>query len=208
MVRTRKAKRMKQVILLICILFAASFLAAQRAGELIIDGVPVSYFIDEHGDTMLLVQLEDVWVSSPRLFANDDEYKLYRRYRRYAAIVYPYAVEAIRIFREVEDTTDDLKKGKRKKYIRQLHRELKDEFSDPLKKLTKTQGMILIKMIEKELDTPMYELIRNLRNGVTAVKWNLVGSFNGYSLKDGYVPGSDPILDMVLDDFNISAKVR
>lgn len=177
----------------------------QRSGELTIDGQVLPYMIDECGDTLVLASLDNVSVSSPRMFSDRDEYNRYRRYRSYAVKVYPYAVEAVRIFREVEDATNDLKKRKRNKYIRQLHHELKDEFSDPLKKLTKTQGMILVKMIEKEVDTPMYELIRGLRNGFTAFKWNLVGGLNGYSLKDGYIRGEDHILDMVLDDFDISA---
>ncbi len=178
----------------------------QINGYTTIDGQVVPFTVDDCGDTLLLASLENVSVSSPRLFANRDEYNRYRKYRRYAAKVYPYAVEAVRLFREVEDATGDLKKRKRKKYIRELHQELKDEFQDPLKKLTKTQGKILVKMIEKEIDTPMYDLIKNMRNGFTAFKWNLVGGLNGYSLKDGYIRGEDHILDMVLDDFDISAE--
>src|SRR5690606_13392425 len=111
--------------------------------------------IDECGDTLILASLDDVTVSTPRSFNSDEEYRRFRRYRRYALTVYPYAVQAIRIFRQVEQETADMKNGKRKKHIRHLQKEMKDEFSDPLKDLTKTQGMILIKMIEKELDTPM-----------------------------------------------------
>lgn len=180
----------------------------QRAGELSINGQVLPYMIDDCGDTLVLASLDDVMVSSPRLFTSREEYNRYRRYRRYAAKVYPYAVEAIRIFREVEDATTDLKKRKRKKYIRQLYKELKDEFTDPLKGLTKTQGKILVKMIEKELDTPLYFLIKDLRNGFTAFKWNIVGGLNGYSLKDGYVRGEDYILDMVLDDLDLSAEEK
>lgn len=162
------------------------------------------YTVDECGDTLILASLDDVTVSTPRSFNSDEEYRRFRRYRRYALKVYPYAVEAIRIFRELEDDTEDMKNRARKKHIRQLQKEMKDKFSDPLKDLTKTQGMILFKMIEKELDTPMYFLIKDLRSGLTATYWNLVGGLYGHNLKEGYLEGQDPVLDAVLNDLDIS----
>ena len=109
--------------------------------------------------------------------------------------------------RQVEFTTQNMKKRKRKKHIKRLNKQLKKEFKDPLKKLTKTQGYILIRMIEKELDTPFYTLIKNLRGGVSASFWQGLGKINGYDLKKGYHVGDDPLLDAVLKDFNISHEV-
>ena len=97
-----------------------------------------------------------------------------------------------------------MKKRKRKKHIKRLQKELKKEFKEPLKKLTKTQGLILVKMIEKELDTPFYKLVKGLRGGMTAAYWNQLGKLYGYQLKDKYTPGEDPILDAVLNDLDIS----
>ncbi len=158
-------------------------------------------------DTLILQELEDVSITSPRSFENYDEYRKYVRYRRYAQKVYPYAVEAIKIFREVEYATNNLSKRKRKRHIRKLSRELKKEFNDPLKKLTKTQGYILVKMIERELDTPMYDLVKGLKGGFTASYYNQFGKLYGYKLKSGYVEGEDKLLDIVLQDFDISHKL-
>lgn len=165
------------------------------------------YTIDECGDTLILASLDDVTVSTPRSFNSDEEYRRFRRYRRYALQVYPYAVEAIRIFRELENDTQEMKKGKRKRHVRDLQKEMKEEFSDPLKQLTKTQGMILIKMIEKELDTPIYYLIKDLRSGLTARYWRIVGGLYGHDLKEGYLEGQDPVLDAVLNDLDVSYEV-
>lgn len=158
-------------------------------------------------DTLILQELDDVSITSPRSFENYDEYRKYVRYRRYAQKVYPYAVEAIKIFREVEYATNNLSKRKRKKHIRRLSKQLKKEFNDPLKKLTKTQGYILVKMIERELDTPMYELVKGLKGGFTAGYYNQFGKLYGYHLKDGYIEGEDKLLDIVLQDFDISHKL-
>ena len=162
------------------------------------------YMVDECGDTLILAQLDDVLVSSFRQFDTKEEYNRYRRYRRYAIKVYPYAVEAIKIFREREQVTEHMKKREARKYTKHLHKDLKEEFTDPLKSLTKTQGKILVKMIERELDTPMYYLIKDLRGGLTAAYWNTASKFFGHKLKDGYVVGEDPILDAVLSDLDIS----
>lgn len=197
---------MKKLLFFWIMLIISGSLLGQRK-ELRINGEIMPYMVDECGDTLILAQLDDVVISSFRQFESTDDYNRYRRYRRYAIQVYPYAVEAIKIFRELEYNTQDMKKREAKKYTKDLHKDLKDEFTDPLKSLTKTQGKILVKMIEKELDTPMYFLIKDLRGGLTANYWNTASKFFGHKLKDGYVVGEDPILDAVLNDLDISYEL-
>lgn len=195
------------------IVFAIAFISlgfllhAQQPGRVTLNGKPYPFVVDDCGDTLIVATLEDVRVSSPRMFDNDEEYKKYRRYRRYAADVYPYAVEAIKVFNEVQVATEDMRRGKAKRYAKHLYKDMKDNFEDPLKNLTKTQGMILIKMVERELKTPTYFIIKDLRGNWAAGYWGTVGKMFGHNLKEGYVPGKDRILDMVLDDFNVSHKM-
>ncbi len=176
-------------------------------GTLRINGNILPYMIDECGDTIILAELKGASVTSLRKFDTAEDSRRYNRYRQYALKVFPYAVRAIRIFREVEYTTGDMNKRNRKRYIKELQRELKDEFKDPLKDLSKTQGMILFKMIERELDRPMYDLIRELRSGLAATYWNTLASMYGHRLSEGYIPGQDPILDAVLNDMDISYEI-
>ncbi|MGH1435662.1 MAG: DUF4294 domain-containing protein [Lewinella sp.] len=199
---------MKYLILSSLIIFFGTSLTAQETGGYTrVNDQYYKYMIDDCGDTLIVASLEGISISSLRAFENEDDYRRYRRYRQYALKVYPYAVQAIRIFRETEYALNNLSNRESKRYIRQLQRELKDEFADPLKNLSKTQGLILIKMIERELDTPMYELIKDLRGGITATYWNTMGKLFGHSIKDGYIKGEDRILDAVLDDFNVSYDV-
>lgn len=197
---------MRKIVLAWVALFVVVGLNAQNS-NIKINGEIMPYMIDDCGDTLILAQLEEVSVSSFRRFKTKEEYKLYRRYRHYAVKVYPYAVEAIKIFREVEYATNNMKKRHRRKHIRKLHKKLKKEFTTPLKKLTKTQGRILMKMIEKELNRPMFYLIKDLRGGLAAAKWGTLGRFFGHRLKEGYKPGVDPIMDAVLNDMNISYEL-
>lgn len=204
-----KMKKEIFCILTISMIFITSAFAQlnEREEKLEINGEIVTALITET-DTFIIADLEPVSVSSLRTFKNNDEYRRYLLYRRYANIVYPYAKDAIRIFRETQHVTQTMSKRKRKKHIKRLQKELKKEFKEPMKNLTRTQGKILIKMIEKELDTPFYTLVKNLRGGFTATYYNEFGKFYGYRLKDGYIPGEDPILDAVLHDFNISYSLE
>ena len=172
-----------------------------------VNGQYYPYPVSDCGDTLIIANLDDVSITEPRLFDNEADRALYRRYKRYALKVYPYAVEAVKLFRELEVATQDYANKHRKRYIKALHKELKTEFTDQLKKLTKTQGMILMKMIERELDQNTYDLVKDLKGGFTATYWSTIASMYGHQLKEGYIEGKDPILDMVLSDLDVSYQV-
>ncbi len=171
-----------------------------------IDGSPVLMVISD-GDTVYIADLDMYTITSLKDFETNEEYNRYMRYRSHAVKVYPYAREAIRIFREMELDTEDMSRRKRKKHIKQLEKELESKFEEPLKKLTRTQGQIMVKMIEKELNTPFYSLVKDLKGFGSAFYWNTMGYFYGYKLKHGYKRGEDPVLDAVLDDFDISYRI-
>ena len=186
-------------ILLIAVFIISSFaVSAQMEPNL------RKKYVIEGKDTLYISSLESISVTAPRFFNSSDDYRRYLLYRRYAAKVYPYAIKAINIYRSVEEDTEGMSKRKRKKHIKQVHKELKEEFLDPLKKLTKTQGKILVKMIERELDIAMFELLKEMRGSLTASYWNTFSRLYGYKLKDKYLEGEDVILDSVLEDFDIS----
>ena len=148
----------------------------------------------------LITDLDNVSITALRTFANDEEYRKYQRFRNYAAKVYPYAKEAIRIFRELEYASQHMSKREQKKRISELEVELTKEFEEPLKNLTKLQGKIMIKMIEKETGKPIYHLIKDLKGGFTKLY--------SYDLKEGYNKGQYPILDAVLQDFDVSYRIE
>ena len=201
---------LQYILLLFSGLLVTNYLVAQDSLPAVkdkVDGEIVGIAYSEN-DTLLFSDLEGVSISVPRNFDDPDEYIRYQKYKRYATKVYPYAVEAIKIFREVEHVTQTMNKRKRKKHIKRLHKKLKKDFTDPLKNLSKTQGKILIEMIEKELDTSFYDLMKSLRGGFTASYWSTLSRVYGYRLKDKYQVGEDKILDAVLYDLDISHKLK
>lgn len=173
-----------------------------------VQGQIVTAMITETGDTLIMADLDDVSITSIRSFKSDEDYKKYVKFKHYAAVVYPYAKEAIRIFKETEHVTNTMSKRKRKKHIKRLEKELKEEFEEPLTRLTKLQGKIMIKMIEKELDKNMFDLIAGTRGTFTAFYWHNFAKLYSYDLKEGYHYGDYPILDAVLQDFDISYRIE
>lgn len=157
-------------------------------------------------DTLIVATIPEVVIKAPPVFSNDEEYRQYMRYRRYAMEVLPYAIESIRMYRKYEAETKDLKNGKARKYAKTIQQEAKDEFTDPLKNLSRTQGKILVKMIERHLNTTTYDILKDVRGSFNAMKWQTVGKLYGYDLKEGYKPGEDRILDMILNDFEITIE--
>lgn len=195
---------MRFLLSLLFISVLATCVSAQNSGYTKVDGKYYPYVVDDCGDTLIVAQLDDVSVSSPEVFDTEEDYKQYRRYRIYAQRAYPYAVDAIRIFRETQYMTQNMNKRERKRYNKKLQKELEEKFEAPLKKMSKTQGKVLIAMIENEIDIPVYDLIKELRGGMTARYWATLGGFYGHKLKDKYTIGDDKILDAVLDDFDVS----
>ena len=83
-----------------------------------INGRVMTAMVTESGDTLIMEQLEDISITSLRSFKNEADYRKYMKFRRYAAIVYPYAKEAIKIFRETEYVTKTMKKRREKSILK------------------------------------------------------------------------------------------
>lgn len=161
-----------------------------------------------NGDSVFVMTLRPVRISRSRTFKSADEQYQYNKYRYAARKVYPYALQAIALYEEIDRNTGDMNRRRRKRYIKHEHRELKEDFTEQMKQLSKTQGKVLIKMIEKELNRPFYELIRDTRGSFTAVYWHNLGKLYGYDLKAGYQVGVDPLLDEVFLDYDFGDPWR
>lgn len=155
-----------------------------------------------NGDTTFVMSLRPVRITARWKFADLQQQRQYYLYNRAAKKVYPYAIQAIGLYEDIQDETQDMRKGQRRRYIRHEHKELKDDMKDQLMNLSKTEGKVLIKMIEKQLHKPFYTIIRETRGGATAAYWNQLGKLWGYDLKEGYNVGADPLLDAVFIDYD------
>jgi len=104
------------ILFIILGLFVAHSLQAQQEKKdtVIFGGKKMLRIITAKGDTLYLDQLDEVTISSRKQFNSKDEYDLYMRYRRYAAIVYPYAMEAMRIYHDSQEMTKGMSRRRAK----------------------------------------------------------------------------------------------
>lgn len=140
------------------------------------------------GDTIPMVVLPPVALTA-RQFSSLEEERQYKLTRRRVVKVYPYAKKAAELMVEIERETAYLgKKRYRKKYVKQLEEELKEQFEGKLRNLTVTEGKILMEIIERNTGRVMNDIIKEYKNPVTATFWRTVSKKYGYDLKSGYDP--------------------
>jgi hypothetical protein len=154
--------------------------------------------ITPEGDSMTVVDMDYISVKSKRKFKSSKERRHYVVMQHHTSAVYAYAIDAIRVYRELEATAKDLSKRNRKKHVKRLENELAEKFKAPLKKLTRSEVKVLIKMIERELEMPMYEVVKDLKGGFSANYWNAFGKMYDLDIKKGYNPKDDSILELLL----------
>lgn len=187
------------------ILLSANCLLAQSSTQKDTSNAPVgAWALMEvvNGDTIFNMSLRMIKIVQTRNFVDLQEQRQYNLYKYSARKVYPYALQAISLYEEIATETEGMNKRKKRRYIRREHKELKEDFTEQMKNLSKTQGKVLIKMIEKEIGKPFYEIVRETRGGMTASYWHNLGKLYGYDLKAGYHPGADVLLDAVFLDYD------
>lgn len=152
------------------------------------------------GDTMPHLTLKPVVILPPIEFKSHKEYLKFRKLVINVKKVYPYSQIAKKAFQEINIAVDTIKSEReKKKFIKQKEEELKDKYADQLKKLSITQGHILIKMIDREIGKTSYELLKELRGSFSAFMWQSVARLFGENLKDDFdEDGEDEFLNRII----------
>jgi hypothetical protein len=147
------------------------------------------------GDTIPNVMIEEVVVFPKLVFKSRRQSRRYRKLVRDVRKAYPYAKYAKHTLNEMESEYALLKNEKeKKKYIKLVEKKLMDDFGTELKKLTITQGRILLKLIDRETGDTSYELLKELRGSISAVFWQTIARIFGSDLKSQYDPKGDDFL--------------
>lgn len=152
------------------------------------------------GDTMPLIVLPEVWVWGPIEFKNKSEERKYNRLIRNVKRVYPYAKLAGKMLRDYEEILiAAASDAERRRIMRRAEAELKEEYGEELKRLTFSQGHILIKLVDRETGNSTYNLVEELRGKFLAFFWQNFARIFGYNLKDKYDPtGRDKDIENIV----------
>ena len=153
------------------------------------------------------IDLNEVVIYKPVEFSNNKERLDYFVLKRKVLKVYPYAKMASERLTKLNLRLEKIKsKRKQKKYTRMLEKFLQEELTAELKRLTRTEGQILVKLIYRQTGVSAYSLVRELRNGFRAFTYNTIAKVFKISLKEKYDPPNvreDLFIEDILRNSNL-----
>jgi hypothetical protein len=162
------------------------------------DSTRLVYLVEGDSVAREAIELREVVLLRRLSFDNTEERRRYLILRRRTHKVYPYAKLAAERLVSLESRLATLdKKRDQRRYAKRVQKFLEEEFSAELKKLTKSEGKILLKLIYRQTGETAFDLVKQLRNGWRAFWYNNTASLFDLSLKVTYSP------ELVYEDFLI-----
>lgn len=148
------------------------------------------YMIFE-GDT-LVIELKEVNLLSKLNFKTKEDRNYYYWLRRKVHKAYPYAKLTKERLSIINHNLDNLSSKRQKKiYLKRLQDYFEGEFTEQLKKLTTTEGRILINLIHRQTGETVYELAKDYKSGWSAFWSQKTAKLFKLDLKDTYQPATD-----------------
>ncbi len=190
---------MKKVIVLLIYILGVNFYAQEE--ELIIKDSTYIYgdYIIFSGDS-ILIELEEVRLLNKLNFKSDYDRNYYYWFRKKTLRAYPYAKLAAERLEVLNRRLEKIKsKSKSKRYTKKVQKYMEGEFTDQLKKLTRTEGRILIKLIHRQTGITTFGLIKEIRSGWNAFWYNNTAKLFKLSLKLKYNPANNNE-DFIIED--------
>jgi hypothetical protein len=116
--------------------------------------------------------------------------------------VYPYAILVRAKLGDVNAHLEKIPEDvNRRRYLRDIEKEVFAEYEDDIRGMTITQGRLLIKLIDRETQNTSYELIRQYRGNFSATFWQAIARIFGTNLKDSYDPyGNDFLIELIVTE--------
>jgi len=150
------------------------------------------------GDTSYIFNLPVVRIVGEKLYGDAEKDKQFRRLRYHVTKVYPYAKLASQKFSDYNEELMNVGSNrKRRLLLKQKEKELKEEFADVIKKMTVTQGRVLVKLIDRETGESTYDIIKEMRGGFKAFIYQGIAKLYSGDLKERYNPKENEEDEMI-----------
>mgnify|MGYP000341983382 CR=1 FL=1 len=176
----------KRIVLIIVLLGFWGYAQHENSKDSILEN-----YVKIKGDSIFQssISLNEVYIFGRLKFSSYEEKVRYYILRRKTLKVYPYAKLAAERLTELNDSLVHIKrKSKQKKYTKKIQKYIEGEFSEELKKLTRTEGQILVKLIYRQTGDTAFDLVKELRSGWRAFWYNTTAKMFKISLKEKYDP--------------------
>lgn len=144
--------------------------------------------------------LEEVLVFKKLTFKTTKDKRYYYWYYKKVHKAYPYAKLAAERLISLNDQLSKIRsKSKRKKHTKKMQKFMEGEFTEELKKMTRTEGKILIKLLHRQTGLTAFDLVKEYRSGWKAFWYNSTAKIFKLNLKNKYNPESEA-LDFLVED--------
>ena len=187
-------ERIRRILFILTIAFALSGFMA-KADEIPDIHLQVKYvkgysrIVDEYGDTCRYTFLSDLYVFTPMKFKNKKEEEFYWRTVRDVRKTLPYAKLAFATLCETYEYIQTIPDKKtREKHLKTLEKDIFEQYKPVVKNMTKNQGKIMLKLINRETDQTSYNIVKAFLGSFRAGFWQTFGRFFGMNMKAGFHP--------------------
>ena len=173
----------------------------EATGIMEVRGVPMYFEIIE-GDTVFFDVLDPVWVfpKGRKARRGNDWHKKYKLVYNFNK-VYPYALVGRKMMAQVDSTiaADVTRKSEKNRYVNDVEKELLRLFEQDIRHMTISQGMVLLRLVDRECGMCGYDIIKTYENGLAAAFWQLVAKIFSHNLKTRYDPdGKDSDIEKLV----------
>ncbi|MBF6597403.1 MAG: DUF4294 domain-containing protein [Fermentimonas sp.] len=153
----------------------------------------------EEGDTIACMWLGDFIKYSPITFRSTKDQIAYSKLIRDVKKTLPYAKEIAGIITETYEYMETLPNDKvRQQHLNKMEKYLTDKYTPKMKKLTRSQGQLLMKLVDRETHSSSYHIIDAFMGSFKAWSANLFAKLFGNDLKARYNPfGEDRVTERV-----------
>lgn len=158
-------------------------------------------FVDQYGDTVRMYYIKNITVYPPMKFKNKKEEEFYWRTVRDVKKTLPYAKLAFSTLCETYEYIQTIPDKKaREKHLKRLEKDIFEQYKPVVKKMTKSQGKVMLKLINRETDQTSYHIVKAFLGTFRAGFWQTFGRFFGMNMRAGFHPDKnreDAIIERV-----------
>jgi len=193
---------MRRLTIIVCLCCAACIQAQEDVGAgdpAFVPTVKVGKVLDR-GDSIQYMEMSNVYVYPQLEFKNKRQQQSYMRLVKNVKAVLPIAKDARYLLIETAEFLETLPSKKAKEeHMKLVEKSIFKEYKPKMKKLTYSQGKLLIKLIHRECNSSSYEAIQAFMGPVRAGFWQVFAWTFGASLKKTYDPeGTDRLTERVV----------
>jgi hypothetical protein len=163
---------------------------ARKQARRPVTGTPMYFQLDEKGDTVFMETLDPVWIFPKGKRMRDGDWRKYYKLVYNFNKVYPYALVGRKMMAQVDSTiaADATKRSERTRYINDVEKELFRIFEQDIRHMTVSQGLVLMRLVDRECGMSAFTIIKTYESGLAANFWQLVAKLFSQNLKTRYDP--------------------